>query len=162
MGAVALPDSLAYINSEARPYPAYLLEEGESGLALFSAAFLGWNDSIHFARKGMHGTCVDRDEHKLGEMEAIYPDQWAFFCQDAWDFALDARGIITWDVVSIDPFLGVSQERVWNSLDLFLDLATRLVTVTVPSKQRTRKIKGWRAYKYPRSSKADWMVLKRA
>ena len=47
-----LEPQLQRIAEQARPYPGHLLREDGTGLCLFSAAFLGWNDAIHMARVG--------------------------------------------------------------------------------------------------------------
>lgn len=159
----ALTGQLQPISLEARPYPAYLLNGCQTGLAVFSAAFLGWNDVIHFARKGIQTTCVDRDGERLAEMEAIYPTDWEFVVSDAWEFADKAAGQeLTWDVVTVDPFMGEAAEKVWRTLDAFLCLADRMVTVTVPSGWIRRPPRGWQHSLFPRARGVSWLVLRRA
>src|SRR4030095_8106146 len=91
------------LSTDARLYPVHLLREGDSGLCLFAAGFLGVNDAIHMARMEMTATCVDIDKRKLDEMREVYPADWIFVHSDAWEFASQAKqaGLI-WDVVSAD------------------------------------------------------------
>lgn len=164
MGAVAFEPALQAINQQARPYPAHLLPEGGTALCLFSAAFLGWNDAIHFARKQMTATCIDVDQPRLREMEGIYPETWTFHAMDAWDFALEAkRHDDQWDAVSADTFTGQPEIHSLHSLELWCDLATTLVTVTCSKGRDLDKLipDGWRHHLYPRSSEVDWLVLTR-
>ncbi len=151
------------INQNAQPYPAYLLPEGGTALALFSAGFHGWNDVIHMARKGMDVDCVDVDGIRLEQMEAVYPEEWRFHWNDAWMFAEDAADEgKTWDVVSADPFMGDCAEKAWKSIWLWSSLATKLVTLTVDPEITVPTPIGWASSLFPRSRRASWMVLRRA
>ena len=151
-----------YVNRQARPYPAHLLPEGGTGLALFSAGFHGWNDCIHMARKEMRVHCVDTDADRLWEMAAIYPEGWAFEVADAWECAERAvRRGEKWDVVSVDPFFGDAAEQAWETLYLWTSLARSVVTLTVRPDTRLNTPDGWTAGYFPRSSGAAWMVLRR-
>ncbi len=167
MEAVTLPTSTRsttyeQINREAQAYPGLLLPEGGTALSLFSAGFLGKNDVIHFARKQMQVTCVDVDEDKLWQMAQIYPGAWEYHVADAWEFAEEASGKREWDAVSVDPFMGDAADRVWDSMWLWCSLARSFVTVTVDPKRPIWAPVGWMGYLYPRSSRASWMVLRRA
>jgi hypothetical protein len=153
------------INRNARPYPAYLLREGETALALFAAGFHGWNDVIHFARNGMTAICVDSDADKLWQMSEVYPEGWSFYVDDAWDFAVHrAEHGITYDVVSVDPFSGDAAERAWDTLGLWLSLARRVLTLTVTADAdpKVPHVAGWRHHYFPRSEFAAWLVMERA
>jgi hypothetical protein len=150
------------INQKAQPYPAHLLPEGGTALALFSAGFHGWNDVIHMARKGMDVDCVDTDGIRLEEMEAVYPEAWRFHWNDAWMFAEAAAAEgKKWDVVSVDPFMGDAAEKAWKTVVLWSSLATNLVTLTVDPSRPIWAPFGWSAYLFPRSKRASWMVLHR-
>jgi len=161
---ITAPPDINTISVQARPYPSYLLPKEGTALALFAAGFHGWNDAIHFARQGLRGECVDVDEMKLHEMQAVYPDGWEFTVSDAFEFAEKHAGVEQWDVVSVDPFLGDMGERVLDSFYLWVSLARQLVTITVPA--TTRRVvnvpEGWTTSFFPRSSYAAWMVLRRA
>ncbi len=172
MEALSFTSQMEYgkINRNAQPYPAYLLPEGGTALALFAAGFHGWNDVIHMARKEMEITCVDVDYDKLWEMAEIYPNIMTFYVKDAWDFATEAaeQGR-EWDVVSVDPFMGGAAEKAWESIPLWMSLARETVTVTVakdaefvlsegPVAERDR----WTYSTFPRSSRASWLVLRRS
>ena len=150
------------INRQACPYPGFLLPEGGTGLALFSAGFHGWNDVIHMARKNMTVTCVDTNADKLWEMAQIYPQGWEFRVDDAWDFAeyavLDGR---EFDVVSVDPFFGDAAERAWETMYLWVTLARKMVTLTVKTDTKLNIPSGWTADYFPRSHRAAWLVLTR-
>lgn len=151
------------ISKVARPYPAYLLPQGGTGLALFAAAFQGHNDSIHMARQDMTVTCVDIDQERLLEMSLRYPAGWEFVCRDAWEYAEDAvsRGR-TWDVVSVDTFTGSATERSLTTLPLWCALARSVVTATIVIGQDYIVPEGWRAHTFPRSDRVSWLVLARA
>jgi hypothetical protein len=160
--SVAAPLSFIDVSKQARPYPSFMLPSEGTALALFAAGFHGWNDAIHFARAGLRTTCVDTDERKLVEMEAIYPADWSFRVSDAWEFAEHhvSEGIM-YDVVSVDPFLGDADERALDDFYLWPSLARRLVTITVPASS-TRHLnvpEGWAVSYFPRSSNVAWMVL---
>lgn len=156
------PPSLQDISEQACPYPAYLLPPKGTGLAIFSAGFHGWNDVIHMARKQMTVTCVDTDADKLWNMALVYPARWSFCVDDAWDFAKDAfRAGHSWDVVSVDPFLGEAAARARKTLRLWCGLARRLVTVTVELGDEPTPPVGWSTSFFPRSDNAAWMVMKR-
>lgn len=159
-----LAPPLDRISRQARLYPADLLPEGGTALALFAAAYLGWNDAIHFARKDMVGTCVDRDRERLAEMAMVYPADWVFFVGDAWEFAEQAadRGD-QWDVVSVDTFTGDATDRSVRSLELWCELAREMLTATVPADLVCHGCPdGWRLSFFPRSTLASWLVLRRA
>lgn len=157
------------ISKQARPYPTFLvpgkstaLPGRATALALFAAGFHGWNDAVHFARRGLPCECVDLDQRKLLEMQAIYPDDWEFTVADAWEFAEKHSGIEQWDIVSVDPFLGDAAEKAWRTLYLWVSLARQLLTLTVTSDAHFNVPEGWTCSFFPRSSSVAWMVLRRA
>lgn len=132
MRSVVLDWPLDSVSLEARPYPADMLEDCETGLLLFAAAFLGVNDAIHFARRQMVCTCVDTNAERLTRMEALYPSDWSFVEQDAWEFAEAAATSGTaWDAVSVDTFTGMAAVRSLGTLGLWCSLASKCVTVTI-------------------------------
>lgn len=162
MTVLAAP--LDRISRQARPYPADGLPEGGTGLCLFAAAYLGWNDAIHMARKDMAATCVDIDQERLAEMASLYPADWVFACSDAWTFAAAAadRGD-QWDVVSVDTYTGDATDRSLRSLELWCSIAGVMVTATLPARLGCGWCpEGWRVSLYPRSELANWLVLRRA
>lgn len=159
-----LAPPLDKVSREARPYPADMLPVGGTGLCLFAAAFLGVNDAVHMARKDMTVTCVDRDGSRIADMVDLYPEQWTFYVMDAWDFADRAAGQERqWDVVSVDTFTGDATDRSLESLELWCSLATKAVTATTTRHQGLDVVApdGWRSSLFPRSSIADWLVLRR-
>lgn len=146
------------INRQARPYPAHLLDGLETGLCLFSAAFMGWNDVIHFARKGIQTTCVDTDGAKLEEMRVVYPDGWEFLEANAFEFAQNAGR--QWDAVSVDPFLGNAENHVRRMWGVFLGLARCVATIGIPRTLHVDHVDGWDVSVFPRSSNASWLVCR--
>lgn len=152
--------TLEHIATEARPYPTYLLEDAETGLCLFSAAFMGHNDVIHYALENVRATCVDVDEQKLQAMAAIYPSDWTFVVGDAWEFAetADNKGDL-WDVVSVDTFRGHATERSLKTLDLWCSIALRAVVATLEEGQEYDVPAGWSDQLFRRNSEVFWLVL---
>ena len=163
MAAVTvLAAPLDRISADARVYPAYLLDGVETGLALFAAAYLGHNDSIHFARNDLVGTCVDTDRERLVQMSDLYPDDWRFYNEDAWDFAYQARiRGERWDVVSVDTFTGDATDRSVRTIELWCSLARKAVTMTLARGMDYQIPRGFAASLMPRSERADWLVLVR-
>ena len=161
-----LEPQLQRIAEQARPYPGHLLREDGTGLCLFSAAFLGWNDAIHMARLGMTVTCTDIDGPRLAEMEQIYPPSWTFLNVDAYDFALEAfaHGDM-WDAVSADTFTGDQETRSLRSLSLWCSIARDVVTATCSRGTWDEQLipVGWSDTLMHRSgtSHVDWLVLTR-
>lgn len=155
--------TLGRIQRQARVYPGYLLPRGGTALSLFCAGYHGWNDTIHFQRHNMRCDCVDTDADKLWEMAAVYPQGWAFWVMDGWDFAekAAAQGQV-WDVVSVDTWLGELADRSMQTLDLWTSLARELVTVTIPVGARPGVPDGWTWFEFPRSPRASWLVLQHA
>ncbi len=155
-----LAPPLDKISAVARPYPAHLLNGCETGLCLFSAAFLGHNDAIHFARQEITTTCVDTDASRLLEMRDLYPDGWKFVVANAWKFAEQTR--LRWDAISVDTFTGDVMERSLASLELWCSLARKVVTVTLTEGAQYETPSGWLAWTFPRSGVVSWLVLEKA
>ncbi len=167
MGAVAQERRPAYaslgeIAKYSRPYPEEQLEGLASGLCLFSAAFLGHNDVVHFASAGIQTTCVDVDAGRLGEMRRLYPRSWQFVIADAWTYAhAAARQELAFDAVSVDSFCGDAMLRVLEDLTVWTDLANELVTVTVADGYGYTVPDGWEASELRRAPGVYWLVLTR-
>ncbi len=162
---IAAPSVLTFdaINRKAGPYPANLLPHGGTALSLFSAGFLGQNDVVHMERRHMTITCVDVDGDKLLEMLKMYSEPMECHVEDAWSFAGRWANVKrTWDVVSVDPFMGDAAEKAWGTLELWASLANTLVTLTVDPKQPLWAPPGWKSHLFPRSPRASWMVMTRA
>jgi hypothetical protein len=163
MGTVTYP-SLEHVAQQARPYPTHVLEGCETGLVLFAAAFLGHNDAIHFAEAGIRTLCVDVDEERLREMEQLYPADWGFHANDAWEFARAVEGYPVADVVSADPFTGDMMARVLSSLELWCSLARKAVVVgiTLDLTSAYATPTGWNASLFHRANDVYWLVLEHA
>lgn len=157
-----LAPPLDRISTEARPYPAYHLSADLTGLAIFSAAYEGRNDAIHFARNGMVATCVDQNFDWLWKMEKLYPDSWTFVHADAWWFAEDAAAKgQTWDVVTVDPYRPMIGRAI-ETLPLWCSLAEQVLTIGVFSAEPQPAIPdGWHASLFPRTDEVGWLVLTR-
>lgn len=153
--------TLEHVAQEAHPYPVELLEGAESGLLLFAAGFLGHNDGVHFAERGIPCDCVDVDRDRLEEMRQLYPRDWNFHVDDAFDFAREAVGRRRWDVVSVDTFTGDVMERALEHLRIWTALANRAVTVTLTAGTSYAAPRGWTHWLYPRSVSVYWLVLER-
>lgn len=152
-----------HVNRQARPYPSYLLPKEGTGLSLFSAAFLGWNDGIHLVRAGLQCEFVDSDKDRLYEMASIYPGGHIFHVADGWEFAEDAaQQDRQWDVVTADPFFEDMAQKAWDSLDLWLSLATKLVTLTVHADTELSLPASWEQSYFPRGDNVGWAVIQRA
>jgi hypothetical protein len=150
------------VATEARPYPTYLLENASSGLCLFSAAFMGHNEAIHFVLEEVQTTCVDIDQEKLHAMAALYPDDWEFVCRDAWEFADAAHSVgMTWDVVSVDTFRGNATEKSLDDLDVWCAIANQAVIATLADDVPYDVPDGWTESRFQRNSEVDWLVLQR-
>jgi hypothetical protein len=157
-----LEGPLEAISRVARPYPAWLLDGCETGLCLFSAAFLGHNDAIHFARAGIRTVCVDVSANRLRDMREIYPDDWVFVPADAWAFAEAVVLGDKWDAVSVDTWRGDAERRSLDSLDLWCSLANNVVTVTHTTGLDYTVPDGWNARLFERAPNVNWLVLTRA
>lgn len=156
MGAV----TLERVAMQARPYPDGLLEQCDTGLVLFAAAFLGWNDAVHFALNEVRTTCVDVDGDRLHEMQRIYPADWQWHVDDAWHWAQAAVNIgQRFDAVSCDTFTGDAMRRSLNTLDLWCSLARRLVTVTYTDGVGYDTPDGWQATLHERAAGVHWLTL---
>jgi hypothetical protein len=154
--------TIEHVAMEARPYPTHLLENARTGLILFSAAFLGHNDAIHFALEDVETTCVDINAERLEEMSRLYPDDWVFVCRDAWEFAAErAAAGDKWDVVSADSFLGNATDKSLMSLELWCSVAGRALTATLPVGADYDVPVGWTADTFVRNSNVLWLVLTR-
>lgn len=148
------------IQWNARVYPGYLLPRSGTALSLFAAGYYGWNDCIHFLRHNMTCDCVDVDGARLDAMRTVYPESWTFTVADAWGFAAESAATgSTWDVVSVDTFLGDATERSIASLGLWTTLARQLVTMTVPLGAEVAAPDGWTGFTFRRSPRAAWLVL---
>jgi hypothetical protein len=158
---VAYP-TLEHVAQEARPYPTELLKGAETGLCLFSAAFMGHNDVIHFALEDVQTTCVDIDGEKLAALRALYPADWDFLCRDAWELAAEAAAEGTsWDVVSADTFRGNATERSLSDLSVWCRIANRAVLATLEIGQTYVVPDGWKASTFQRNSEVFWLILTR-
>ena len=154
--------SLEHVAMEARPYPTYVLEGAQSALCLFSAAFMGHNEAIHFALEDIHTTCIDIDAEKLEVMANVYPDTWIFICRDAWEFAEKHSKLgDRWDIVSVDTFRGNATERSLRTLDLWCSIADKAVIATLELGQTYVIPDGWKSHHFERNSEVYWLILER-
>lgn len=158
-------NTLEHVATEARPYPTYLLEDAKTGLCLFSAAFYGHNEAIHFALEEVETTCVDIDQEKLHVMQGIYPEDWTFICVDAWDYAAMCQvKEHRFDIVSVDTFRGWATEKSLKTLELWCSIANAAVIATIEDSQlESYEVpEGWTDSHFRRNSTVFWLVLTRA
>jgi hypothetical protein len=152
--------TIEHVAQEARPYPTYLLEGAQTGLCLFSAAFLGHNEAIHFALEDVRTTLVDIDEPKMDTMRDLYPDTWEFVVADAWEYADKAAAEgRRWDVVSVDTFRGNATERSLRDLGVWCAIAEQAVACTLEDGQTYDVPDGWDTQLFWRNSEVLWLVL---
>ena len=143
MDAVSTPE-LEELEARSRPFPFAALEGCMDGLCLFSSAFLGVNDAVHFAMSGVQTTCVDRDGERLREMKRLYPESWTFIQADAWTFAEAMRDEeLAWDAVCVDPFTGDAMDRAWETLELWRSLSRRVLIMGADRAALQRPWAGW-------------------
>lgn len=162
MTVAGLSRPFSRLSREAREYPGYLLAGAETGCCLFSAAFLGVNDVVHFARRGIETVCVDVDVERLERMREIYPSTVELVAGDAFEFVERARAEgRTFDAISVDPFLGNAERRVQRELPAFLELARKVATITIANVRKIPELDGWNVSTFPRSPVASWLVLTR-
>ena len=95
-------------------------------------------------------------------MASLYPSEWTFVCEDAWEFAQEqAQMGSRWDVVSVDTFRGNATERSLTTLNLWCSLANRAVVATLEDGQEYVCPEGWTAQLFKRNSEVYWLVLLR-
>jgi hypothetical protein len=157
------PESFAdiYDRGSGETFPRHLLEGQETGLVLFAAGFYGMHDAYWMAEAGVRATCVDIDQEKLETMRRIYPDDWTFACQDAFELAesLDRR----FDVVTVDPGSNWF-ERVADLTELWCSLARRAAVIGAGvGTKDMRAPEGWRVTDTRRRSNhlggVFWVVM---
>lgn len=146
---------------EPTPFPDYPLRAARTGLVLFAAAFQGRQDAYWFAHYGVRTTCVDTDAAGLAKMRELYPSDWEFVHDDAWDFARGANAHV-WDVVSLDPFTNLFQ-LVADSIHEWTRLATRYVVMGCGVHTRVVAPGGWKVVDMVKRSQFHggiyWAVL---
>lgn len=123
------PLGLGEPDAEALGFPTDVLAGIKSALILFASGRGGAADGRWFAEAGIREVLlVDHDSATLAPMLKRAPCGWLAVCDDAFDFATNARG--PWDHVSADPASQLAP-RIVESLPAWLALATKSVTVTV-------------------------------
>jgi len=132
----------------------------ETALILFSAHWHGRQDAYWILQAGLVGWCVDKNERRLREMAAIYPDSWQFVPSDVYEFAEAATH--TWDVVSLDPWTNQFQECA-DRLPLWCSLANRMVILGTGHDTSVKPPGGWRLTDFRKRSDYNggvfWTVL---
>jgi len=114
----------------------------------------------------LRSTVVDVDGERLGKMRQLYPETWEFVEADAWEWAqAAAREDLWFDAVSVDTFTGDAELRALEvrNLELWTDLARKVVTVTVTSARIGSYVvpEGWRSVLHVRAPGVFWLVLTR-
>lgn len=148
------------------PFPTERLAGLDSALVLFAAAWLGKQDAVFAADQGLRGTCVDVDQEQLDRMQQIYPDGWEFRQADAFAFTRTWRAAgRRWDAVTVDCPTNLF-ERCATELELFCDVARRLVVLGTGRRTELVAPDGWKlSERLPRSSfrgGVQWAILERS
>jgi hypothetical protein len=134
--------TLEQVRAGAAPaiYPRHVLNDCETGLVLFAAAFYGQQDAVWFAEAGLTTTCIDLDTQKLEEMQAAYPSDWEYVTRDAFLYATFTYG--HWDVVSLDPPSNLF-DKCATLLPLWCNLADRAVILGTGKNTIVEVPEGW-------------------
>jgi hypothetical protein len=147
-------------------YPADILQDCETALILFAAAFHGRQDGIWIADAGIRATCVDIDADKLTAMKPLYPSNWEYVIEDAFEFAERSHTLAQrqWDVVSIDCFTN-HFDRCAELLPLWCLLASKAVVLGIDERPLTIP-EGWelsgRKFRSNFNGGVYWAVIERA
>jgi hypothetical protein len=143
-------------------FPVAALEDCETALILFAAAFHGRQDAIWMADEGLTGTCVDSDAEKLGAMVLAYPQGWEYVVGDAYVYAQQTRR--RWDVVSVDAYTNQFQ-RAADQLELWCSRANRSVILGTGVATKVEPPAGWQVTDVLQRSMYQggvfWTVLER-
>lgn len=145
------------------PFPTHLLKGSQSALIVFAAAFGGRQDAQHIRDAGMTAMCVDSDSEALERMRPNYPNDWLMIDTDAFEFLDKAlnRGFL-FDVVTMDPFTGLTMDKTIEHLPDFCSLATRLVVCGCDGRE-VQPPEGWRikskTWRSGRQGGIYWVVL---
>lgn len=133
----------ADLRSQGDLYPVEALRGLTTALVGFCAAFLGRQDCAWIEGAGLEAVCVDLDAERLLEMALIYPDRWAFVCDDFFDYAARryAEGR-EYDLVSLDPPTNLF-ERCADAVGLWCSLSRRLVVLGTGRHTTLGVPKGW-------------------
>jgi hypothetical protein len=158
VGVVTLDD----IRADRGLYPADILQDCETALILFAAAFHGKQDAIWIADAGIRATCVDTDANKLTEMKPAYPNNWEYVIGDAFEYA--TRTQRQWDVVSLDCFTNLF-DRCAELLPLWCLLARKAVVLGIDERPLVIP-DGWvlsgRKFRSNFNGGVYWAVIERA
>ena len=112
-------------------FPRHILQDAQTGLVLFAAAWYGKQDAIWMAEAGMTATCVDVDIDRLLKMAGAYPQDWEYRNDDVFEFAATSER--KWDVVTVDCPTNLF-ERCAGWAKVWCNLATEAVILgTGPS-----------------------------
>ena len=156
------PDTLEDVRDpDDRSFPTGVLRDCKTALVLFSSAWYGKQDAYYVAAAGLRATCVDIRNDNFEDMERLYPDDWEFIQDDAYEFVRQTHR--RWDVVTVDCPSGHFQKCA-DLLPLLCRLAR--VTVILGSGVDTRLVppEGWRVVTRNRRSMmyggVYWTVLR--
>jgi hypothetical protein len=160
------PRQLADVRDDPTRFPIDALHGARTGLCVFAAQWHGRQDAYWLAETGIQTTCVDVNRTRLDEMQRVYPDGWKFETADAYAFVeMSARNGMRWDVVTADPFTGDAMDRCHRQLDLWCQLANRVVVMGSTIHQKVKNVPvGWTVadvhYRGDFDDGVYWTVLK--
>jgi len=108
-------------------FPESELDECQSAVFFFCAAFGGRNDVIYAHKREMKDVVLnDIVEDKLNEMKNTYSSQWEYIHGDAFEEAIrfsdEGR---KFDLVSCDPFTGLESKVMRNHFLNFYNIANK-------------------------------------
>lgn len=121
-------------------YPRTYLDDSETALVIFAAAFMGAQDAIWIHDAGLTATCIDNDADRLDRMQGLYPAGWEFLHVDAYEWLETAEG--AWDVVSVDSPTG-HFDRCAERVGVFCNLARSLVVLGIGTDTHVEPPDGW-------------------
>lgn len=139
---MSAPATLDAIRAVAEPalYPTHLLAGCDTALIAFCAGFFGRQDGIFIVDAGLNATCIDSDADFLRRMERLYPADWEFVDDDAYEYA--AHTDRQWDVVSVDCPTGHFQ-RCADLVQTWCRAATRAVVLGTGHDTALSPPEGW-------------------
>lgn len=144
-------------------YPRDRLDDIETALMCFCAAFVGRQDCIWLADAGISATAIDTDEYGIEVMKRAYPDSWEFVTGDVYDYAAKryAEGM-SYDLVSLDPSSNQFDQAA-DLCPLWCGIADKLVIIGTGEKTVISPPFGWketdRVFRSPRYGGCYWAVL---
>ncbi len=108
-----------------KKFPRYIFENATTGICFFCAAFYGRNDVIDLYVNNIKDlVLVDVDKDRIDIMKTIYPKNWTFICESAFDYSvkLNNEGK-KFDLVFCDPWTNHVKNVYFSDFMPFYNLA---------------------------------------